>query len=744
MKRNDTEGLRAAVARIASGIPRNGWIAAVAFLAALAGLIFIGPASSTLRSTLRSLEPGKIAEQDIYAGKDAVYIDKEATERKIEAESRLVLAVFMLDSTVTDAIRSRAQNFSTYYLQIIGEQGSVDALALLLKSRFPDFLDLESMASLVRARLAPQAFVPFIDIVDAMLARGITSVPEGLFERYNPTFYELVRMVNGKEESEQLPVSGMITIANLSRYLEEEMNARRVPESVKPSLRMLFRASLRENVFFDEARSSRRLAAVRARVQPVTRFVSRNQLLVRKGELVTEDMYKRILEIRSAVLISDVSTLMMGIGLLVVATLIAVLLAMMPDLSDFPADPGSQRFVILAFLLFFFVVLVVQELLEGNVQLSGHLFVPASLFAGLLSLLFSPKFGVYACMVSLLLAAAATNLNMTFTMGVFLAGLAATMTMRTAHSRIQLARAAVLQAGIQALLALLLMLNRRFSAPEIARSVGLGALNGFVSGSFILLLLPLFEHLLDRPTRFRLMELSDTNSEALRELQSKAPGTYAHSMTVAQLAEAAAKEIGADPILARIAAYYHDLGKIEHPEYFIENQAGGVNPHDSMNPTLSATILRSHVTQGIEIARGLGFPRAVLDVIEQHHGDSVMKSMLGKAAASSPDPQTESTFRYNGRKPSSKEAGIVMLADSVEAVSRLLMRQKKQPTPSMLQDAIHKVVKTKLEEGQLDECDLTLKELGMVEEAFFRILSSHMHKRIEYPQEPNHESGERR
>jgi uncharacterized domain HDIG len=195
--------------------------------------------------------------------------------------------------------------------------------------------------------------------------------------------------------------------------------------------------------------------------------------------------------------------------------------------------------------------------------------------------------------------------------GILLAGISATLTMRTARTRIMLARAAIFQAIIQALLAIILLLNQKPNAAELIQSMGLGALNGFAGGSFILLLLPLFERLLDRATQFRLMELADINAPILKEMLSNAPGTYAHSIQVAHLAEAAAKDIGANPLLARIGAYYHDIGKIEHPEYFTENQKG-VNRHDDINPSLSASIIRRHVKDGVERGREIGLPKESL------------------------------------------------------------------------------------------------------------------------------------
>ncbi|MDQ7796345.1 MAG: HDIG domain-containing protein, partial [Spirochaetia bacterium] len=372
-------------------------------------------------------------------------------------------------------------------------------------------------------------------------------------------------------------------------------------------------------------------------------------------------------------------------------------------------------------------ILVIQNVIDSKSLSRGALFVPASLFAGLVSLLYGPRTGIFFSLISFFLTGAATNLNAQFMIGILLAGISATLTMRTARTRIMLARAAIFQAIIQALLAIILLLNQKPNAAELIQSMGLGALNGFAGGSFILLLLPLFERLLDRATQFRLMELADINAPILKEMLSNAPGTYAHSIQVAHLAEAAAKDIGANPLLARIGAYYHDIGKIEHPEYFTENQKG-VNRHDDINPSLSASIIRRHVKDGVERGREIGLPKEVIEIIGQHHGNSVMEAIISKVKDSVSEADVQS-FSYQGEHPKSKEAAIVMLADTVEAASRSL----KNPSSAKLEQFVHQLILHKLNTGQLEDSELTMRDIRITEEAFSRILQSQMHTRIEYP-----------
>ncbi|MEN6490384.1 MAG: HDIG domain-containing metalloprotein [Rectinema sp.] len=730
MKKNSEETFLRKVIRWLGSIKPSMWFFVGTIVIAAVGLFLLGPSSIGRSNSLKSVEAGKIAETDIYAGKDTVYTDKEATQRKILAEERLVLAVFVLDDKITSSIREKTEAFTSYYLQLVnGESGGADALGLLLSSRFPDFLQPEQYATIVRAKLNSQTFVYVSDIVESLLDKGIVSVPDGVFDRFNPNYYELVRTLNGREESEQLAVNGMVTLANLGNRLEDEMDARRIPESLKQYVRLLAKALLKENTFFDQSLSEKRIASARANVEPVTRFVSRNEILVRKGELITPEVYQQIKTIRSAILVSDVGVLLTDLGLLLIASLLGFLLARIKDLSDFPNDRPSLIFLLLSLLILFYWILAVQNVLDTKDLSRGALFVPASLFAGLVSLLYGPRTGIFFSLISFFLTGAATNLNAQFMIGILLAGVSATLTMRTARTRIMLARAAVLQALVQALLAVVLLFNQKPTAAEVFQAMGLGALNGFAGGSFILLLLPLFERILDKATQFRLMELADINAPVLKEMLSNAPGTYAHSMNVAHLAETAAKDVGANPLLARIGAYYHDIGKIDHPEYFTENQKG-INRHDEINPTLSASIIRRHVKDGVERAREIGLPKEVIDIIGQHHGNSVMEAIINKAK-DSPNEADVQSYSYQGERPRSKEAAVVMLADTVEAASRSL----KNPNAAKLEQLVHQLVLHKITNGQLEESELTLHDIDVAEKAFLRILQSQMHTRIEYPEQ---------
>lgn len=251
--------------------------------------------------------------------------------------------------------------------------------------------------------------------------------------------------------------------------------------------------------------------------------------------------------------------------------------------------------------------------------------------------------------------------------------------------------------------------------------------NGFLSGILTLGFLTPLEYMLNSASVFRLMDLSDLNNALMKKMLVTASGTYNHSLMVAQLAESACREIKANFLIARVGAYYHDIGKIDQSEYFVENQKGE-NKHDTINPTLSATVIKSHVKKGVEKAHQLHLPNAIIDIISEHHGNSVIAYFYNEAKEKDPT-LTPEDFSYPGNPPTTRESAIVMLADTVEAACRTL----ENPSVTRLEKFITQLVNSKVEHGQLDNCDLTFRDISKIKEAFVQILAGYYHSRIEYP-----------
>ena len=252
----------------------------------------------------------------------------------------------------------------------------------------------------------------------------------------------------------------------------------------------------------------------------------------------------------------------------------------------------------------------------------------------------------------------------------------------------------------------------------------------------VFLLNGLFEKIFDVTTDTTLLELSDLNHPLLKRLSVEAPGTFHHSIIVGNLAEAASEEIGANSLLSRVGCYYHDIGKMQRAEYFVENQAGATNKHEGLSPTMSALIISKHVRAGLELGEEFKLPLAVKQFIPEHHGTSIMAYFLHKAEETmDPKDINETDFRYPGPKPQTKETAIAMLADNVEAAARTLSNPNLQRISGLVDNLIEK----RFQEGELDECDLTLRELNKIKGAFIRVLMGIHHLRIEYPKEGTEE-----
>jgi len=295
-------------------------------------------------------------------------------------------------------------------------------------------------------------------------------------------------------------------------------------------------------------------------------------------------------------------------------------------------------------------------------------------------------------------------------------------------------RSAIIRTGlvIGLLQALTLFFIEDFQLRQMERYFFL-VVNGVACSVIVIGILPIFEFLFGTVTNISLLELADFNHPLLRRLTQEAPGTYHHSLVVGNLSDAACQAVGANALLARIGAYYHDIGKLSKPEYFSENLSLGLKPskHDALTPAMSKLVIMNHVKEGVELAKKYRLNPCLIDFIQEHHGNSLVYYFYRRALESSEENEEvkEEGFRYPGPKPRSKEAAIVLLADSTEAASRSL----KEPTAANIEDLVRKVINNKFIDGQLDGCDLTLKELEKIASVFIRILSGIYHSRVIYP-----------
>lgn len=475
-----------------------------------------------------------------------------------------------------------------------------------------------------------------------------------------------------------------------------------------------------------EATENNREEARRA-VEPV--ILQRNTLIVSEGELVTE---KQMAQLESLGLIRGKQADYSGIiGLFLLLAIIFILVGIY--LYKFIENVyNNPRLLSLLGL-----VIIITLLLAVLASYFSNYWIPAAMGVILITVMFGYRLAVLMNFVIALLVGLITGSEIGYLFIALTGGLAAIYAVSRVSQRRDLARAGLYVAGTNAatIMAQFLFLGSLSLESGILKELGYalaaGVGNGLLSSVIAIGMLPYLESAFGLTTSITLLELSNPNHPLLRRLQTTAPGTYYHSMIVCNLAEAAAEAVNADPLLTRVGAYYHDIGKIKRPYFFTENQLSGQNPHDKISPNLSAMIIRLHIKDGVELARKYRLPLVIEDIIRQHHGTGLIAYFYQQAVDSSVEEQVfTEKFSYEGPLPQTKEAAIIMLADAVEAGARSLAK----PVGNRVEVLIRRIIKEKLNDGQMDECDLTLKELDQIGDTFARIMAGIYHTRVEYPE----------
>ncbi len=355
--------------------------------------------------------------------------------------------------------------------------------------------------------------------------------------------------------------------------------------------------------------------------------------------------------------------------------------------------------------------------------------IPVAALGMVVSVILNARSALLCVTLSSINVGLLTDLDMRYTLAAFVVGSLSLYLVSKVAKRAALYGTALISMFMSAFTIFALEIFSEASVGDALRRCLWGFGNGFLTSFLTILLLLFLESVLNVTTPLRLLELADPAHPLLKKLLQVAPGTYNHSIMMGTLAEAAAEAIGANPNLARVGAYYHDIGKTARPEYFIENQIFVGNPHDHLSPHLSKVAITAHVRDGEHLGRLYGLPQPIVDIIKQHHGTSVLAYFYNKAKESTKETVDEENYRYESERPRSKEAAIIMLADGVEAAVRAI----EGPTPRKIQGVIQEIIKQRAEDGQLDESALTQGDLHRIAEAFDKSLVGLMGRRIRYP-----------
>lgn len=681
---------------LAPELIRNKWmrlsIYGVLFLVLF--LMFYG----NVTPTRYNYKVGDIAQEDIKAPSDA--INTKETEQKKQEAVRQVPRVYFLDPTVEDKARTDAEKLFSTVQQLASDN---------TLSRDQKKAELKKV---------PIAFK------DEMLDKLLTLSPSQLARIKSETLHYISFFLS-KEFSEESMVNAPTVLASQLVSVDLEVESRLI-------VRDLVLASLRPNMVYDQKKTEEQREEAKRKVPDV--WIQKGELVVRKGEPITED---NLSVLRDLKLLAEQPNY--GIYLGLAAYLIFSLAMIEVYLRIAKAKPVTNNLLFLLLSLIIVLTSVVMKMVSIgaplNSQAIGYL-APLALGTMLITILFDAYLAIMGAIVFTLLSGLAFDFRFDFLFVGLVSSLSGVFAVARVKQRMVIMRAAFIIAAanlfaITTVQSLLLAAN--FSWHSFWQALLFGLINGLLSGILTIGILPFFESLFGILTPISLLELSNPNHPLLKKLLMEAPGTYHHSLVVGNLAETAAEMVGGDPLLCRVGGYFHDVGKSKRPMFFIENQNGRENPHEKVAPSLSHLIITSHVRDGVEMQEQHKLPKPIREICEQHHGTTVLWYFYNKAVELDKNNNVNvDDFRYSGPKPQTKEAAIIMLCDSIEAAVRSMSR----PTPNRIEAVIRKIIKDRLHDGQLDECDLTLKDLDKIGDALMKALNGIYHARIEYPDPP--------
>jgi len=659
-----------------------------------------------------TLKLGQISPEDIIAPRTARYKDTTETElRKAKAAAGVGKAYDVVPNAADQAIGALKTIFATVE-NVRGRStgGPVTKRVDLVRQR---------LGSVIGGHVSDGTFVSLLSMDPAAL------------RQVEDDSLQIVSAAMSREihdDPADLRESRREVLAESERLLNDPRKAALVGEIAQDSLR--------PNRVFDPDRTVDQQEAAKDKVLPVYRLIMRGDTVIAKGEPVLQEHIEKF----EALGLMNPKVDYWSVIWLTVLVMMAVLLVVGYLYRYYYDVYRDTRTLLLLAVLVVIGTLALRisgsllgiNLTPYQVGYLGILWVTA--VGMLVAVLVNPQVSVLITALLSIVLSLMLNGELRFAASAFMTAVVGIYSVANIRDRSDLATSvgALAAAGVILVWVTGGLNNDPISLMQmgtvwVGLVVPIGAAALFYFGT-----VPL-EKLFGLTTHISLLELANTNKPLLRKLVMEAPGTYTHSMAVGHLAETAAEAIGADSLMARVASYYHDIGKIRRPQFFIENQ-NVENVHDRMNPTLSALVITSHIKDGVDIAKEYRLPGVVIDAIMQHHGTSLVQYFYDQAAGEQdPCMALESQFRYGGPKPKTKEAAIVMLADSVEAASRAMPK----PTRATIELVVNKVIADKLRDGQLDESDLSFKEVGTISEAFRRALMGTLHARIDYSEAEN-------
>jgi putative nucleotidyltransferase with HDIG domain len=700
--------------------------------------------SPSLQLPLREYKTGDVATKEIRSPQDLLVEDERSTrEKRIEAEKSILSVYDYAPAVFTDAenrIRSAFESLAGSF-QKTGK--GVDRSALRKKeweSSLRISLSQREWQILEKKRFNPSVGEAVIKLISPILQKGVVNDKELL----DPDAMKgiTIRNIQTREERINLPPFTFSDLreARFRLRTQTDLLSPSLGWELQPVILKIAENFLSSNLTFNKDETEERKTKAKEKFAPVYFLVKRGEVILRPGDRVREDHLFKIKALKKAQERSHILSILIGLAVLtflVLASLYQFSTKNIRKVTLSQKDLFLFSTTLIGVLAFLKLFQMITDVLGGEIfaipSSSYSYLFPFATGAMLIRIVINSEVAIVFAILSSFFGASIMGNQLFFFIFTFVGSLVGAHRVARCEQRSILVKAGLAVGGINLLMILSYhLISGNPLTMTLLSDLTMGVLGGAMTPVFVLGIAPIVEGLFGYTTDIKLLELANMDNPILKDLILQAPGTYHHSIIVGSLAEAGAKSIATNPLLARVSSYYHDIGKLKKPLYFIENSGGSENKHDNLSPHMSSLILISHVKDGLELARESGLGQRVAHIIQQHHGTSLISYFYQKAKEKE-NPEVESLneedFRYPGPKPQTKEAGIVMLADAVEAASRTLS----EPTPSRISGLVQRITNTIFLDGQLEECELTLKDLQKIEESFSRTLTAIFHQRIDYP-----------
>jgi len=649
------------------------------------------------------LREGDIALKSIYAPYDFVYSGEPDNEKTVKEQQKAIKSikdVYSLDGRVLDEGIVALDKFF----------GSADSIKLFSKYDGLSVLSVEAK-----------------HLLSLVYENGVLSVKDkARIQESGETDIIIFNKAAGTEK--QVGVARIPGVDEALRDLYDRakkvISDKKMVQAVVEVLQNEITANLLFEKIITEARRQEAAASVPVQYKQIS--IKKGELIISKGQRANKDHMAQFLAIEKNEIQRSRGKFTIGALLLVFLLLSVVTIYLI--LYE-PKIFHNTSYLTLIGVLSVAIIFIARAIIVS--PLPSYV-IPLASISMLIAILLNQRLAIFITIILGLAISINVENSLNLAIMFLFGGLIGIFSTRNIRKRWHIIRSGILVGGVNALSIISISLLNNLNVDSFLADGLWGFGNGILCVFIVMSILPLLEDIFNITTNITLLELSDMNHPLLKDMMVKAAGTYHHSLMVGNLAEAAAETVGANSLLARVGAYYHDIGKIAKAEYFTENhKAGSKVLHDKLTPSMSRLIITSHVKDGVELGRKYKLRRDILDFVEQHHGTGLVYYFFQKALERIEDDGVlkEEGFRYEGPKPQTRETAIVLMADSVEAASRSLTN----PNPAKIEELVHRIINNKFIDGQLDECELTLRDLNKISGAFIRVLIGVTHTRIEYP-----------